>query len=263
MTIGSLLFLGTGASAGIPVMGCHCHVCTSHDPRNKRQRAAALIRYAGKNLLIDAGPDIRQQGLTFGLEHVDGLFLTHTHFDHVGGLEELRVFNFKQEVAIPCLLSEESLKEVKKLFHYFFEEHSQDKTIPAKFHFHTLPHERGEVLFCDLALRYFSYRQSQMKVSGFRLGDLAYVTDIKEYPDTIFEDLQGLSTLVLSALRFTKTRLQFSIDEAVDFAARVQAKKTYLIHMAHEIDHTHLQSLLPATIMPAYDGLEIAFEMRK
>jgi len=262
MAEGVLLLLGTGSSAGIPVMGCDCSVCTSQDPKNKRLRASALVRYAGTNLLIDAGPDIRQQCLKFGIRHVDGLILTHTHFDHVGGLEELRVFNFKQQKPIPCLLSQESLNEVKMLFHYFFEEHDKDKTIPAKFTFHTLLEDRAKLTFCDIPLRCFSYAQSKMKVTGVRLGDLAYVTDIKEYPKTIFADLANLNTLVISALRFTSSRLQFSIDEAIDFAERVKAKTTYLIHMAHEIEHEHLQSLLPSNILPAYDGLEIAFDLR-
>lgn len=262
MVQGSLLLLGTGSSAGIPVMGCDCQVCASQDARNKRLRAAALVRCGGIKLLIDTGPDIRQQCLKFGITEVDGLFLTHTHFDHVGGLEELRVFNFKTQKPIPCLLSHDSLKEVKKLFHYLFEEHDKDKTIPAKYTFETFEHDRGAYTFCSLPLRYFSYTQSKMKVTGMRLGDLAYVTDIKEYPDTIFEDLQGLTTLVVSALRFTSSRLQFSIDEALDFSERVKAKKTYLIHMAHEIDHEHLQSLLPSNIVPAYDGLEISFDLR-
>ncbi len=262
MVSGSLLLLGTGSSSGIPVMGCSCAVCSSTEPKNKRFRASALVRYQGKNVLIDAGPDIRLQALRSSIKHIDGVILTHTHYDHIGGLEELRVFNFAQKGPIKCLLSEISLMHIRKLFYYLFEEHKADRTMPSKFDFMLLDGKRGVKEFCGLPIRYFTYSQPSMEVTGYRLGDLAYVTDIKEYPETIFEDLAGLETLVVSALRFPNSRLQFSIDEAVDFAEKVGAKKTYFIHMAHEIDHAHLESLLPPNIRPAYDGLEIDFEIR-
>ncbi len=261
MAIGSLLLLGTGASAGIPVVGCSCEVCTSSDPKNMRFRASGLIRYAGQNILIDAGPDLRQQSVAFGIKKIDGLIITHTHYDHVGGLEELRIFRFIKKAPIPCLLTATSLDHLKKLFYYHFDEHKVDKTVPAKFEFTLIPDKRGEISFCDLPLRYFSYSQPSMEVMGYRLGDLAYVTDIKEYPETIFEDLKGCKTLILSALRFPATKLQFSVDEAVAFAKKVGAETTYLIHMSHEINHMHLETLLPPSIRPAFDGLEIAFEL--
>lgn len=258
--MGSLLFLGTGASAGAPVIGCSCPVCTSSDPKNRRMRASALVRINSKTVLIDAGPDFRQQALTFGISAIDGLILTHTHYDHVGGLEELRSYNFMQKKAIDCLLSEESLHAVQKLFYYLFEPRDGKVGFTSRFTFHPLTEDRGESIFCDVPIRYFSYRQSSMKVLGLRFGDLAYVTDIKEYPETIFDDLQGLSTLVISALRFGKSELQFTIDDAIDFATKVGAKTTYLFHMSHEIDYHHIITLLPENIKAAYDGLEIPFK---
>ncbi len=134
-------------------------------------------------------------------------------------------------------------------------------TIPAKFDFQTLVGKRGSLTFADLHLQYFTYSQANMEVTGYRMGDVAYVTDIKDYPESIFEDLKGLKTLIVSALRFTSSRLQFSIDDAVDFAEKVGAKTTYLMHIAHEIEHHHVESLLPPNIRPAYDGLEIPFEV--
>ncbi len=265
MANGSLLLLGTGASAGIPVMGCSCAVCLSTDEKNKRSRASAFIRYKHRAVLIDAGPDIRQQSLKFGIKHVDGLILTHTHYDHIGGLEELRAFTFSQKAPIPCLLSEISLTHIKKLFYYLFEEHSVDKTVPAKFVFQQFNDKRGVVNFCDIPIHYFTYSQPHMEVTGYRLGDLAYITDIKDYPENIFEDLKDLNTLIISALRHTYTKLQFSVDEAVAFAKKVGAKTTYLIHMSHELEHTnlekHLEKYLPLSIKPGFDGLEIAFTM--
>lgn len=257
--MGSLLLLGTGASSGCPVICCSCPVCTSKDPKNRRSRASALVRIQDKTFLIDAGPDLRQQALTFDIPKIDGLIITHTHYDHIGGLEELRTYNFRQKKAIDCLLSMESLAAVQKLFYYLFEPRNGVMSFTSQFAFQPLSADRGEVLFCDVPIRYFSYRQSSMKVLGLRFGDLAYVTDIKDYPETIFDDLKGVSTLVLSALRFGKSDLQFSIDDAIDFASRVDAKLTYLIHMSHEIDYHHIASLLPENIKPAYDGLQLHF----
>lgn len=259
--MGSLVLLGTSASAGIPVIGCSCAVCSSTNPKNKRMRASALIRYNGKNILIDAGPDIHQQAHRFGVRHLDGLLITHTHYDHTGGLEELRAFTFVKQMPIPCVLSKISLTHLHKLFYYFFEEHAQDKTVPAKFDFRTLDAKRGDFELLGIPFSYFTYSQPKMEVTGYRIGDLAYVTDIKDYPETIFEDLKGIKTLIISALRFTPTKLQFSVDEAVSFAEKSGATMTYLIHMSHEIEHSHIENLLPPSIQPGYDGLEIPFEV--
>lgn len=259
MSQGSLLFLGTGSSAGIPVIGCSCKVCTSSNPKNRRCRTSALIRYKHKNYLIDAGPDIKYQSLHHHLRAVSGLVLTHTHFDHIGGLEELRIFNFIQEKPIPCLLLQESLNDVKKLFYYLFNEKVAGQNNTSQFTFTALSKQSDLIEFEGLPIRYFRYAQGDMKVLGVRFGDLAYLTDVKHYSDEIFEFLEGISTLVVSALRLTPSHLHLSIDEAVDFVKRTQATNSYFIHMAHEIEHEHVESLLPHGIHLAYDGLEIPF----
>jgi phosphoribosyl 1,2-cyclic phosphate phosphodiesterase len=257
MKSGSLIFLGTGSSSGIPIIGCHCHVCNSSDARNKRLRSAALLTYQGRKFLIDAGPDIRQQLLKHEVWHVDGLILTHSHYDHIGGLDDLRSLCIKQNAPLPCLASKYSYGALQQLFYYIFKNPNGKRSSTAQFQFSLLPSERGCIDFCGVPISYFHYTQGTMPVTGFRVGTLAYVTDIKEYPKTIFEDLQGVKTLILSALRFTKSSIQFSVDEAVDFANTVRAEKTFLIHLSHELDHAHLSNLLPASISLAYDGLEI------
>lgn len=259
----TLLFLGTGASSGCPVIGCSCATCLSQDPKNTRLRASALVRVHGKTLLIDAGPDMRKQALEYNIRSLDGLLITHSHFDHVGGLEELRIYNCMQQKPIPCLLSDASFSAIQKQFYYLFEPKNPSMNFTSQFDFHPQQDERGHLLFCGVQVRYFSYRHAGIKVLGYRFGDLAYITDIKEYPETLFEELQGVSTLVLSALRFGKSALQFSVDEACDFANKVGAKTTYLMHMSHEVEYHHIQTLLPDTIRPAYDGLEIEFEYKE
>lgn len=259
MAEGSLLFLGTGSSAGIPVIGCSCKVCTSPNPKNCRCRTSALIRYNHKNYLIDAGPDIKYQALRYAIKAISGLIISHTHFDHIGGLEELRIFNFIQEKAIPCLLLQESLNDVKKLFYYLFNEKVPGQNNTSQFAFVPLSSSRGLIEFEGMPLSYFRYAQGDMRVLGLRFGDLAYLTDIKHYSEEIFDFLEGVSTVVVSALRLTPSHLHFSIDEAVDFIKKTQATNGYFIHMAHEIEHEHVESLLPQGIHLAYDGLEIPF----
>lgn len=261
--MGSLLFLGTGASSGCPVIGCICPTCRSKDVKNRRLRSSALVKLGGKTLLIDSGPDIRQQALQYGISAIDGVILTHTHFDHIGGLEELRIYNFMQKQPLPCLLSAESYRSIQKLFYYLFcpkSEHGHGRvSYTSQFDFQVLHSGRGVTEFCGQKIGYFSYKHGGMSVLGVRLGDIAYVTDIKEYPETIFEDLAGVSTLIVSALRFGRSDLQFALDDACDFAEKTGAKMTYLMHMSHELEYTHIQTLLPDTIRPAYDGLELIF----
>lgn len=256
----TLQFLGTGASNGIPVIGCKCHVCISANPRNQRLRTSALIRMDGKNYLIDAGPDIRRQALSYRIDHIEGVIITHTHFDHIGGLEELRIFNFIQNGPIRCSLSQESYEEVQRLFHYHFKEENEDKNFTAKFHFHPLVRHTGTAELNGLKLNYTTYKQGDMSVLGLRIGGLAYLTDVKTFEPSIFQFLEGVQTLVVSALRFTPSRLHLTIDEAIEFAKKVDAKNTYFIHLSHEVEYEHAQSLLPDGVLLAYDGLQIDFE---
>jgi phosphoribosyl 1,2-cyclic phosphate phosphodiesterase len=260
---GSFLFLGTGSSSGIPVIGCTCKVCTSDNPKNKRLRSSALVQFGEKNYLIDAGPDIRAQALQYHINKLDGLILTHTHFDHIGGLEELRIYNFKQQHALPCLLSSESLLDIKQLFYYLFAEKAEGQNYTSQYDFITHAEKQGKLDFHGLPVRFMNYYQGGMKVMGLRFGDLAYLTDIKTYSEDLFEFLKGVNTLIVSALRFTPSQLHLSIDEAIDFAMRVGAKESYFMHLSHDIEHAHVSSLLPKGIYLAYDGLKLKFTADK
>ena len=252
-----LLFLGTGSSTGVPVIGCTCDTCKSDDPKNQRLRTSALLNLHGKKMLLDAGPDIRCQALKYHINAIDALFLTHTHYDHVGGVEELRIFNFLQKNKMPCFLSQASMDSFKRLFYYHFNEKSQFTNYTAEFEFKVLDNVKGSFEALGNHFTYFGYTQGGMDVLGVRVGNLAYVTDIKEYPETIFDHLQGLDTLVVSAQRFGRSAIQFSFDEACEFALRVNAKSTYFTHLSHEIEHQHGEALLRQGMHLAYDGLKI------
>jgi phosphoribosyl 1,2-cyclic phosphate phosphodiesterase len=252
-----LLFLGTGSSMGIPVIGCKCPVCQSDSHYNKRWRSSALLMMDNKKILIDCGPDFREQALRYRIDQLDGVIVTHAHHDHTAGFDELRIFSLRAQQAIPCLLSADTLTDLKKRFYYIFDENGPYAAQTAKFQLQLLESERGETLFVGHHIRYFSFRQGGMLVNGFRFNNLAYISDIRDYSEEIFDDLKGVETLVISALRFSPTPLHFSVDEAVDFSRRVGAERTWLVHIAHELDHEKINAYLPPNVRLAYDGLLI------
>lgn len=254
-----LLFLGTGGSMGIPVIGCHCDVCLSDSPYNRRLRTSALLMVKGQHILIDAGPDFRIQALKHEINRLDGVLFTHTHYDHTAGIDELRVYYMHHQSMIPCLLSEITAHELTRRFHYLFTNQTSVNQLTTKIVLHTLEGEKGSVIFLGMKVGYVTFEQAGMLVNGFRFGNLGYISDIKNYPETIFDDLDGVETLVLSALRFQPSPLHFTIDEAVVFAQRLGIKKTWLTHIAHEVDHEATNVDLPSNIQLAYDGLSIPF----
>ena len=173
----------------------------------------------------------------------------------------MRIFSFLQKKAVSCLLSRTNYEQIQKLYYYLFEEDGPIKNHTAKFAFTILDTTSGQLAFEGLPLTYFAYRQGTMPVLGYRFGSLAYVTDIKEYPETIFQQLEDLETLIISALTFSSSRIQFSVDEAVAFAQKVGAKNTYFMHMSHDVSYTALAEYLPKGMQLAYDGLELFFSI--
>jgi phosphoribosyl 1,2-cyclic phosphate phosphodiesterase len=251
--------LGTGASLGVPVIGCGCATCKSPLKENKRSRTAALLTYKNKKILIDAGTDFREQALQYQINQIDGLIITHSHNDHIAGLDDLRAFFLTRTIPIPCLMSKETHQDLKHRYPYIFDNKKTESMIP-QFSVKELQNERGELVFEGIKLKYFTYVQQGMSVLGLRFGDFAFVTDIKKYDETIFEDLQGVKTLVISALRFTSSTMHFTVDEAIAFSKKVKAQNTYLTHMAHEIEYETASQKLPEGVFLAYDGLTISLK---
>lgn len=254
---GEFLFLGTGGSMGVPVMGCRCPVCRSDNPKNKRTRSGGLLRGNGVTILIDASQDIRDQALRYSVMGIDAALITHAHHDHVAGIDDLRAFFFEKKEPIPCYMSQETLADLKIRYPYIFQPKGEPSTLLPKFTLHILEGERGDVEIAGIPLRYFSFTQVGMKVTGFRVGNLAYLSDIKEYPDSIFFDIAGVDTLIISALRYDTSSIHFSVDEAIEFARRVEADNTYLTHISHDIEHKRGEEDLPQGIQIAYDGLKV------
>jgi phosphoribosyl 1,2-cyclic phosphate phosphodiesterase len=254
------LFLGTGGSSGIPMIGCTCRVCTSSDPHNKRLRPAGLITCNKKRLLIDCGPDFRQQALCYHIDHLDGVVLTHSHFDHVAGLDELRVYYLLHRIPpLPVLVSEPTLRELKGRSDYLFREKSTTGSLTAQLDFQVITEERGTAHFLGFEVKHIRFDQAGMPVTGYRFGSLAYISDIRTFPETIYADLAEIKILVLSALRYESSRLHFNLNEAIAFAQKVGAEETYFTHMAHELDHAQTNARLPKGVQLAYDGLKLTF----
>jgi len=253
---GILTILGCGASLGVPAIACRCKVCLSSDPKNKRLRTSALLEVDGKQVLIDAGPDFRQQALRRGLVHIDGIILTHIHFDHVAGIDDTRVFSFHHQKAVNLLLSETAFEEFRVKYSYFFHQHT---AYIAKFQPEVVQRFPSHLEFAGLSFSVVKYHQGKTEVLGFVIGDLAYITDIKTFDEGIIDSLKGIKTLVISGLKNQINEHHLSFDEAIHFAKKVGAKKTFLTHLSHEVDYETASQLLPAHVELCFDGLQIEF----
>ena len=258
---GQILFLGTGASTGIPLIGCDCLVCRSTSPFNQRLRPSILVIIGSKQFLVDAGPDFRQQALRYHIKTVDGLLFTHAHHDHTAGIDDLRPIYYKRNKPLPALLSAETAEEIKMRYYYIFKPEQVYDKFMTRIELHILPALEGKIDFEGISIEYMSYQQGRMTVNGFRFGDLVYLSDIRVFSPILFKHLTGINTLIVSALRYTPSPLHFSVDEAVDFATQVGAKTVWLTHLSHELDHDKTNAYLPPHVRLAYDGLEINFWM--
>lgn len=257
---GRLIFLGTGGSVGVPMIGCSCAVCHSEQAVNRRLRPSILIQYAHRQFLIDAGPDFRQQALRLGITHLDGLLLTHAHHDHTAGLDDLRPIYYRRETPLPILLSAETARDIQQRYYYLFNAGTNQDLNP-RLHLQILPPDpEGEVTFENLSIRYVTYEQGGMSVNGFRLGNVAYLSDIRHFSPSIYSYLEGLDVLIISALRYVPSPMHFSVDEAIDFGKRVKAKHVYFTHLSHDLEYEQTNAYLPANMHLAYDGLEIEFK---
>ena len=258
----TLTFLGTGTSQGVPVIGCDCPVCRSADPRDQRLRTAALVHYEGVELVIDAGPDFRQQMLRAGVIAPDAILLTHQHKDHTAGLDDVRAFNYtprdgyKEVHPCPVYCEERVQAALRQEFSYAFAEEKYPG-IPV-FDLHTITEVPFTVKGVEIIpIRVMHYR---LPVLGFRFGRLAYITDANRIEEAEMEKLRGVEILILNTIRFTPHISHFSVPEAIALAERVGARATWLTHLSHQLPpHAALCGQLPPHVQPAYDGLTLEF----
>ncbi|MFR9650157.1 MAG: MBL fold metallo-hydrolase [Rikenellaceae bacterium] len=254
-----LIFLGTGTSQGIPTIGCRCEVCSSTDSRDKRLRTSALVEVDGTTIVIDAGPDFRAQMLREGVRKVDGILLTHEHKDHIGGIDDVRALNFVDYPTIRptnIYATHRTLECVRKDFDYAFG--SQKYQGVPEIILHKINHEE-DFTINDVSITPIKGGHSdRFEVTGYRFGDLAYLTDFKTIDDRETAKLSGVKTLIVNALRFTPHHSHFNVDEALELIKRVAPERAYLTHISHDAGlYCDFAKKLPAGVIPAYDGLVI------
>lgn len=247
-----ITFLGTGTSQGVPVIACDCETCVSDDKRDKRLRTSVLVELAETTIVVDAGPDFRQQMLAENVKKLDAILLTHEHKDHIAGLDDVRAFNYKSQDAIDIFAEERVQKTVKKEYSYVFAEY-QYPGIP-KMRLNNISDYSFSIKGISiLPLRVFHYR---LPVYGFRIGNFAYITDANYVPEETKEKIFGVKYLVINALRKEKHISHFSLREAVDFIRQISPRKAFITHISHQMGrYIDISAGLPPEIELAYDGL--------
>lgn len=240
---------------GVPVIGCRCDVCMSADPRNKRLRTSALLQVGDRNLLIDAGPDLRQQALAAGINHVDAVLLTHAHADHIAGLDDLRPLNFAQQSSIPIYGTARTLGVVRERFGYAFEYTSVGSSRPL---LELVEIEETEPFSIDgIEIQPLQVYHGTWTITGYRIGGLGYVTDASALPAESIAALHGLDVLVLNALRHAPHPTHLALEQAVQVIADLHPRCALLVHMTHDLDHATTNTALPPHVRLAYDGQRV------
>jgi phosphoribosyl 1,2-cyclic phosphate phosphodiesterase len=247
-------FLGTGTSQGVPVIGCTCSVCSSLDYRDNRLRTSLHIQTKNNSLIIDTGPDFRQQMLRERIKSVQALLFTHAHRDHTAGLDDIRAYNFMQQQDIPLYAQAQVIDQLKKEYSYIFADHKypgipQLTCIEINENIFTI----GEDTIMPLPVLHY-----KLPVLGFRIGNFVYITDANFISDETFGKLTDVDTLVLNALQIEKHISHFNLEEALEIVTKIKPKKTYFTHISHKLGtHSDISKLLPSGIELAYDGLKI------
>ena len=249
-----LTFLGTGTSQGVPMIGCSCEVCRSADPHDKRLRSSVLVDYCGKRFLVDAGPDFRQQMLRADVSHVDAIILTHNHKDHTGGLDDIRAFNYLEKKATRIYCEKYVEDSLRQEYSYAFAEKKYPGAPDWEVHLiDDKPFSIEGVEIIPIRGKHFT-----LPVLGYRFGNIAYCTDMNHLAEESFEKLQGLDHFIINCVRRGRHISHFSLEGALEIAATVGARHTWLTHLSHQLPcYEALKTELPSGVLPAYDGLII------
>lgn len=248
-----LLFLGTGTSVGVPMVGCECDVCSSDNPHNVRARSSVLISHRQANVLIDTAPEFRMQALRFGLKRLDAVLFTHTHADHIFGFDDLRSFNLLQGRAIPVYGTPDTVAGLRHIFSYVFRPVQPGASKP-EVELHTV---NGTFDVAGLTFTPIPVWHGRLPITGYRVDDVAYVTDVSDIPAESRELLYDLDVLVLGALRYRPHPTHMTIDEALNVIDELKPRRAYLTHLSHEVEHEATNKLLPPHVRLAHDGLEV------
>ena len=253
ISISTLRLLGTGTSQGVPVIGCNCEVCTSADPRDRRLRTSALLTHADKHFVIDAGPDFREQLLQTSVAEIEGVLITHEHYDHTSGLDDLRPLIFRAGRDMPVYCLPRVAKEIRERFAYAFTDYPG---VP-KFDLREVTFE-DTIDFNGTEIKLLEVQHGKIPIFGFRWGDLAYLTDVKELGARTLVQCKGVNTAIISSLHREGTHSHLSLDESLYYLAKLEAKNGILFHFSHRMGRVaELNPTLPNNVECGYDGMLI------
>ncbi len=251
-----ITILGTATSIGVPMLGCTCPTCQSIDPKDRRTRSSIFIEYQNEKILIDVGPDFRQQALNQGVHDIDHVLLTHEHTDHVNGLDDLRPLNFIHKKAINFYAETRVLKEIETRFNYIFD--PKGIRLP-RLNVHEI--KPGDVTIGKETIQAIRVMHGELPILGFKLENFAYLTDAKKIDSAETEQLMNLDLLIVNALRREEHHKHFTLQEALDFISMVKPKKALLTHLSHALPkHAELNNELPTNVSVAYDGMTISIQ---
>lgn len=252
-----ITFLGTGTSLGVPIVGCDCPVCQSTDHRDKRLRSSALVETGGRTIVIDTGPDFRQQCLTYNIRHIDALLITHPHRDHLAGLDDIRPFCYIQQQDIPVYASDLTCGAIRHDFAYCFTE-PKYPGVPDIVLDEVEYYKPVDVSGVEITP--FPVMHAQMVVTAYRIGNFTYITDASSIPAESLEVIKGTEYLVVNALRKDPPHpAHFTLSQALDLIATIRPREAYITHISHNISHAATQQELPSGVHLAYDGMTLEF----
>jgi len=248
-----LTFLGTGTSSGVPTIACHCKVCTSPDPRDKRTRPSILLEFDGRAVVIDATPDFRAQVLRERLERLDAVVFTHGHADHILGLDEVRVFYFRQKQPIPIYADAPCMETIRRTFKYIFDgDYPYGGLVKLDPRLIEGPFDLGSLRMIPVPVFH-----GDLPILGFRFGDVAYLTDISAVPDASLPLLEGLEVLILDTLRHKPHPTHLTVEQSLRLVEKLKPRRALGTHIAHELGHEETNASLPPHVRLAYDGLKL------
>ncbi|MBK8807936.1 MAG: MBL fold metallo-hydrolase [Bacteroidales bacterium] len=249
-----LIFLGTGTSQGVPVITCTCSTCHSNDSRDKRLRTSAVLKYKNKTIVFDAGPDFRQQMLREKIVSLDAIILTHEHKDHVAGLDDIRPYNFRKNKAMNIYLEKNVEARLKKEFEYVFDE----QPYPGAPQMNLINITENPFLIDDITVVPIRIMHKTLPILGFRIENMAYITDASFIEDKELEKLQNLDVLTVNALMPEKHYSHFSLEQALEVIDKVKPQRAYLTHISHSMGrYKEIENSLPDNIFFAFDGLKV------
>jgi len=253
----TLTVLGSGTSMGVPTIGCDCAVCRSSDPHDRRTRPSIMVEYDGRLVLIDTTPDFREQAIRERIQHVDAVLYTHTHADHILGIDDLRPLSFHRPGRIPLYARPEAAEFLRTMFRYIFDADYKFGGIARV----ELKHLDGPVDLFGARFEPVVVIHGESEVYGFRFGTAAYLTDFSDVPQTSFERLQGLDILFLDALRHKPHPTHSTVENSLRIVNQLQPKRAFFTHICHDLPHQATNATLPPNVRLSYDGMKLDFEI--